>query len=118
MARVRDRYRAIIVALGGTPVGATNGALLSEIETAVADGSDTPTEVPDAYVVSFDLGAGTGTVAPMACVEGVEYALPDGTGITVPDTKTFKGWSATDGGSAISGKYTATQAATLYAVYE
>lgn len=73
-----------------------------------------------AYVVSFSANGGTGTVAPMACANGSSITLPDSTGLTAPSNKTFAGWgtaSDTPAASVIT-KYSATAAATLYAIWQ
>lgn len=135
-----DVLAKIVTALGGTPSGGTNATLIAQIAEVADDATEKPSgnksitangtnidvaayatvsvavPVPELCVVQFDLGTGTGTVAPMACAVGEQYDLPDGTGVTPPSQKVFAGWSTTDGGTAIEGKYTAATS-TLYAVY-
>ncbi len=70
------------------------------------------------YDVKFDANGGTGTVDPFVAYGNV--SLPDGTGLTSPDTsKTFLGWSDVSGATTV--KYTdaidVKSNVTLYAVW-
>ena len=48
------------------------------------------------YVVSFDKNGGTGSVASINAGQyGAKVTLPDSTGLTAPDTKSFSGWGLT-----------------------
>lgn len=71
-----------------------------------------------AYVVAFDANGGTGSVAPRACAKGSSVTLPDGTGLTAPEGKQFKGWGTTAGATATVTKVSATADTTVYAVWE
>ena len=75
--------------------------------------------VPTTYTVTFDVNGGTGTLEPETVEEGESITLPDGTGITPPDTKTFAGWATTSDAVApdVTSPYTPTANITLYAVY-
>lgn len=145
MARIKDRLKALITLLGGTPVGETDGPLLTELEELVknggVEGGITPTgtvnitqngdtnvaqyatahvAVPgptQAYVVTFDYGTATGTIPNMACVAGVEYELPTykTAHVQTPENTSFSGWREA-GGSKIEGPYVATRDVTLYAI--
>lgn len=100
------------VALGGT-VSTPH----QEISEAVA-GLGTALAALPAYVVSFDANTGTGSVSPMACAKGATITLPDGTGLTAPSQKKFKGWGTAADATTVITKLAATAATTLYAVWE
>ena len=143
MARIKDRLKALITALGGTPVGETDGPLLTELEDAVENGSggggdSTPsgsvtitkngdTDVTSyatatvnvtACVVSFDLNGGTGTVAPIAVANGSVAELPGSTGITLPEGKQYLiGWALTSDSDSVLANDKPTADATVYAIY-
>lgn len=112
LSALRDKLGAdgstIGKALGGNTVAeAISGSTITDGATTVA------------YVVSFNVNGGSGTVAPVACAKGSTVALPDGTGITAPSNKVFAGWGTTSSATAtVKSPYAASAATTLYAVYE
>ena len=69
--------------------------------------------------VTYDVNGGTGTVAAATAIAGNSITLSDGTGITPPSDKVFKGWATTDDAEAadVTSPYTVTADVTLYAVY-
>lgn len=69
--------------------------------------------------VTYDVNGGTGTVAAATAIAGNSITLSDGTGITPPSDKVFKGWATTDDAEAadVTSPYTVTEDVTLYAVY-
>jgi hypothetical protein len=142
MARIKDRLKALITALGGEPVGETDGPLLTELEEAVENGSGgggggiTPTgelnivangdndvtnyasvhvAVP-AYLVQFDANGGSGSVTPLAVAYGDIANLPVG-GMTPPEGKTQVGWALTSDSETALANYKPQSDVTLYAVY-
>lgn len=96
--------------------GFTNPATAGTQLTVVAPGSRL-------YTITYDKGTGTGT-APTA-VTGKKYGevitLSDGTGVTAPSGKTFKGWDenkdATAPKYAAGAQYVVKTNATLYAIF-
>lgn len=71
------------------------------------------------YTVTYNVGDGTGTVAPATVIAGNTVELNDGTGVTPPSEKTFVGWgdesTATE---PLTSPYKPTGNVTLYAIYE
>lgn len=69
--------------------------------------------------VTYDVNGGTGEVAAATAIAGNTITLNDGTGITPPTDKVFKGWATTDDAEAadVTSPYTVTADVTLYAVY-
>lgn len=69
--------------------------------------------------VTYDVNGGTGTVAAATAIAGNSITLNDGTGITPPTDKVFKGWATTDDAETadVTSPYTVTEDVTLYAVY-
>lgn len=113
LSTLRDKIGAegstISVALGGS----------GSIAKAVADSDVTDGSKTVAYVVSFNVNGGSGTVDPVACADGATVALPDGSDITAPSTKVFAGWGETAAATTtVTSPYAATEDTTLYAVYE
>lgn len=72
----------------------------------------------EAYIVSFDANGGSGTVAPVACSNGATVTLPDGTGLTPPSSKQFKGWGTSSDATSVITTIAATEDTTLYAIWE
>lgn len=71
------------------------------------------------YTVSYNVNGGTGTVASQTVAAGLSVTLNDGTGITAPTNKTFKGWgTSSTATTTVTSPYTPTDDVTLYAVYE
>ena len=73
----------------------------------------------DTYTVTYDLNGGTGSISPVTVIAGQSVTLPDGTGITPPEGKTFLGWalSASAVSPTITSPYTPPSDKTVYAVY-
>lgn len=69
--------------------------------------------------VTYDVNGGTGSVTAATAIKGNSINLSDGTGITPPDDKVFKGWATTNDAEApdVTSPYTVTEDITLYAVY-
>lgn len=69
--------------------------------------------------VTYDVNGGTGEVAAATAIAGNSITLSDGTGITPPSDKVFKGWATTNDAEAadVTSPYTVTDNITLYAVY-
>jgi hypothetical protein len=69
--------------------------------------------------VTYDVNGGTGEVAAATAIAGNSITLNDGTGITPPSDKVFKGWATTDDAEVadVTSPYTVTEDVTLYAVY-
>ena len=98
-----------VVSTGDTIAKALGG-------TTIAAGIHSSTTV--VYTVSFDLNTGTGTEPASVVGEvGDSVTLPDGTGITAPEGKEFKGWGETADATEALESYTISEDATLYAVY-
>ena len=72
-----------------------------------------------AYVVTYDANGGTGSVDPVACANGSEVELDDGSGLTAPTDKEFVGWGLTsDATEAVESPLAVTADVTLYAIYD
>lgn len=100
---------ALIAYLGGDAAGGT----IAEVLASASSGGTTTT-----YTVAFDLNGGSGTTPDSVTGEaGESVTLPDGTGITPPSEKVFKGWAETDSATEALEGYTISEDATLYAVY-
>lgn len=69
--------------------------------------------------VTYDVNGGTGDIAAATAIAGNTITLNDGTGITAPDDKVFKGWATTSDAEApdVTSPYKVTADITLYAVY-
>lgn len=69
--------------------------------------------------VTYNVNGGEGSVAAATAIKGNTINLSDGTGITPPADKVFKGWATTDSAETpdVSSPYTVTADVTLYAVY-
>ena len=71
------------------------------------------------YTVTYDVNGGTGTVVPVEVTAGESVSLDDGSGITPPTNKTFKGWGLSeDATETVASPYTPTGNVTLYAIYQ
>lgn len=71
------------------------------------------------YTVTYNVGDGTGTIAPATVIAGNTVVLNDGATITPPQDKTFVGWG--EGASStepVESPYKPTGDVTLYAIYE
>lgn len=69
--------------------------------------------------VTYDANGGTGTVSAATAIKGNTITLDDGSGLTPPSDKEFKGWATTDSAETpdASSPYTVSADVTLYAVY-
>lgn len=71
------------------------------------------------YNVIYNVNGGTGSVAAQTVTAGGSVELDDGSGITPPSDKTFKGWGTNPSATTVvTSPYTPTGDVTLYAVYE
>ena len=101
----------IAAALGGSTIAT---ALSATDDSDDGDGGSETTE----YTITFDLNTGTGTKPDdVKGAAGTAVTLPDGTGITAPEGKEFKGWGETAAAESALESYTISKDATLYAVY-
>ncbi len=73
--------------------------------------------VPAKYDVSFDANGGSGTMDPVADVDGGEYTLPE-CAFTAPEGKFFAGWATAADGDVIEGKATLAADTTFYAIWD
>lgn len=71
------------------------------------------------YTITYDANGGTGSIDAVEVEEGKSVTLSDGTGLTAPTGKTFKGWakSSTAQNPTVTSPFTPTDNTTLYAVY-
>jgi hypothetical protein len=69
--------------------------------------------------VTYDVNGGTGEVAAATAIAGNSITLNDGTEITPPTDKVFKGWATTNDAETpdVTSPYKVTADITLYAVY-
>lgn len=69
--------------------------------------------------VTYNVNGGTGEVDAATAIKGNTISLNDGSGITPPDDKVFKGWATTEVATDpnVTSPYTVTDNITLYAVY-
>lgn len=69
--------------------------------------------------VTYNVNGGEGSVAAATAIKGNTISLSDGTGITPPQDKTFKGWATTNDAEEpnVTSPYTVAADVTLYAVY-
>lgn len=69
--------------------------------------------------VTYNVNGGEGSVAAATAIKGNEISLSDGTGITPPQDKTFKGWATTNDAEEtnVTSPYKVAADITLYAVY-
>ena len=74
---------------------------------------------PTTYTITYNANGGTGTIAPATVTAGESVSLSDGTGLTGPDSKVFKGWATTAEATEpnVTSPYTPTGDVTLYAVW-
>ena len=73
----------------------------------------------DKYTITYDANGGTGTASSVEVEKGKSVTLNDGTGLTAPTGKTFKGWakSSTAQNATVTSPFTPTADTTLYAIY-
>lgn len=79
-------------------------------------GGEEPTET---YTITYDVNGGEGTIEAVEVTAGESITLDDGSGITPPEGKEFKGWalSADAQNPTITSPYTPDRTRTIYAVY-
>lgn len=92
---------------------------LNETTTRFPFASLKPATKATKYTVTYDVNGGTGTVASSTINAGESVTLNDGTGITAPTGKTFKGWAKTKTATtaSVTSPFTPDKDTTLYAVY-
>jgi len=73
----------------------------------------------ETYTVTYNANGGTGSIDSVEVEAGKSITLSDGTGLTAPTGKTFKGWakSASATNPTVTSPFTPTADTTLYAVY-
>lgn len=73
----------------------------------------------ETYTVTYNANGGTGSIDSVEVEAGKSITLSDGTGLTAPTGKTFKGWakSASATNPTVTNPFTPTADTTLYAVY-
>lgn len=73
----------------------------------------------ETYTVTYNANGGTGSIDSVEVEAGKSITLSDGTGLTAPTGKTFKGWakSASATNPTVTSPFTLTADTTLYAVY-
>lgn len=115
-AYTQESYAALATAVAKAGEITENSAI-ADIETAVSEISKAlDTLVPAKYNVSFDANGGTGTMDPIADVNGGEYKLPE-CAFTAPESMVFKGWATAADGEVIDGKATLVADTTFYAIW-
>lgn len=132
-----EALHEVITALGGTPAATTVAGCIAEITTikggaptagastseaihelALALGYEPPTPTVT-YTVTFSLNGGSGTAPSPATVDaGETVELPDDTGMTPPEGKTFAGWAeSAESTTAVADPYTPAADITLHAIW-
>lgn len=73
----------------------------------------------DVLTVTYNVNGGTGSVDAVNVASGDAVTLDDGSDITAPEGKEFKGWATADDAETpdVESPYTPTESVTLYAVY-
>ena len=71
------------------------------------------------YTVSYNANGGTGTIESVEVTAGESITLSDGTGLTAPEGKEFKGWAKSSSAQnpTVTSPFTPDSDTTLYAVY-
>lgn len=71
------------------------------------------------YTITYDANGGTGSINAVEVEKGKSVTLSDGTGLTAPTGKTFKGWAKTNSAQnpSVTSPFTPTADITLYAIY-
>jgi len=131
-----EALHEVITALGGTPQGTTVAECIAEITTikggaptagastseaihelALALAPEPPTVI---YTVIFDKNGAIGTdPAYIMVTAGESTALPDDTGMTAPEGKTFGGWAeSAESTTAVDDPYTPAADITLHAIWQ
>lgn len=77
------------------------------------------TATTEKYTITYDANGGTGSIEEIEVEKGKSVTLNDGTGLTPPENKTFKGWakSSTAQNPTVTSPFTPTADTTLYAIY-
>ena len=106
-----EAYATPIVPSGSLSIGANGTYDVTNKASAVVNVS--------IATVTYDVNGGTGTITAATAIKGNQINLNDGTGITAPADKEFKGWATTNDAEApnVTSPYTVTADVTLYAVY-
>lgn len=120
-----DSTKASAFVAAGLATDNTTAVLPSGSATFTANGTydvyDKETAIVNVSIatVTYNVNGGTGTVAAATAIAGNIINLSDGTGITPPTDKVFKGWATTEDAEAadVTSPYTVTADVTLYAVY-
>lgn len=72
------------------------------------------------YTVTYNANGGSGTVAAVTVLAGKSITLSNGTGLTAPSNKQFKGWGTASDATTVlpTTPYTPAASVTLYAIWE
>lgn len=115
--------KTIMEALGGS-VGETimetlGGHKGETIAQVIEDTGLEPAAPTTKYTVSYNANGGTGTIASVEVEAGQSVTLSDGTGLTAPEGKEFKGWAKTDSAQSatVTSPFTPDKDTVLYAVW-
>jgi hypothetical protein len=120
-----DSTKASAFVAAGLATENTTAVLPSGSTTFTANGTydvyDKETAIINVSIatVTYNVNGGEGEVVAATAIAGNTITLDDGTGITPPTDKEFKGWATTDDAEAadVTSPYTVTADVTLYAVY-
>ena len=115
-AYTQESYNAVVAAASKAGSLADDAAV-ADIEKAIADVAAALDALVFAkYNVSFDANGGTGTMDPVADVNGGAYKLPE-CAFTAPEGMLFKGWATAADGEVIDGDATLVADTTFYAIW-
>lgn len=120
-----DSTKASAFVAAGLATENTTAVLPSGSTTLTANGTydvyDKETAIVNVSIatVTYNVNGGEGEVVAATAIAGNTITLDDGTGITPPTDKEFKGWATTEDAEAadVTNPYTVTADVTLYAVY-